>query len=317
MDNVEKVTDYNMNNRTNENRTGKKSSLKDKRKSFPSKQPTATSQSPPSGEAQNIQVVINGHTHESGQTRVQSVTAKKKTLLMDDSMLNKINTKGLKDNIHKHAVSGATLPTLIKDIDLYDLFNFETIIGYVGGNDSAKKVELGLFEQQYEQLITTVKSRNPSIRLVLCKLAPRGDTDVTFVNRIIERLSVCYNCDLVDQYRAFFDGPGKIIMRYFGRSDQIHPYVTGTRRIRGQINVKVKIVSDFAKCTFPRSRNDDRNSFNGRNGRRDLQPQPFAMSLRCLNCFDPSHETYQCRHHKPVICWFCGLSGHKSDFCKN
>ena len=66
-----------LNNRTNENTTGKKPSLKDKRKSPPSKQPTASSQSPPSGEAQNIQVVINGHTHESGQTRVQSVTAKK------------------------------------------------------------------------------------------------------------------------------------------------------------------------------------------------------------------------------------------------
>ena len=236
---------------------------------------------------------------------------------LNPGLLNKINTKGLKDNIHKYAVSGATLPTLIKDIDLYDLLNFETIIVYVGGNDSARKVDLGLFEQQYEQLITSVKSRNPSIRLVLCKLAPRGDTDVTFVKRIIERLSVCYNCDLVDQYRAFFDGQGKLIMRYFGPSDQIHPFDTGTRRILGQINDKVKIVSDFAKCTFPRSRNDDRNNFNGRNGRRDLQPQPFAVSLRCLNCFDPSHETYQCRHHKPVICWFCGLSGLKSDFCMN
>ena len=36
VDNVEKVTDYNMNNRTNETTTGKKSSLKDKRKSPPS-----------------------------------------------------------------------------------------------------------------------------------------------------------------------------------------------------------------------------------------------------------------------------------------
>ena len=34
VDNVEEVTDYNMNNRTNENTTGKKSSLKDKRKSL-------------------------------------------------------------------------------------------------------------------------------------------------------------------------------------------------------------------------------------------------------------------------------------------
>ena len=39
-------------------------------------------------------------------------------------------------------------------------------------------------------------------------------------------------------------------MRYFGPSDQIHLSVTGTRHILGQINDKVKIVSDFAKSVL-------------------------------------------------------------------
>ncbi|MEW8545039.1 MAG: SGNH/GDSL hydrolase family protein [Candidatus Thiodiazotropha sp.] len=310
----------NTNNRTNEIKTKQKSSLKDNRKSLSAKQPTDTSASPPSEVGRNIQVVINGHSHEPGKTRAQSVTAKRKILLMGDSILNKISTKGLKDNIHKHAIPGATLPTLIKDIDLYDLMNFESIIVYIGGNDSAGNVDLGLFEHKYEQLITTVKSRNPSIRLVLCNLAPRGDTDVTFVNKIIERLSFRYNCDLVDEYRAFFDGKGKLIMRYFGPSDQIHPSVIGTRRILGQINDKLNIVSDFAKCTFPRSRNDNRNSFterNGQYGNRSVNQSFSENNGRCLNCYDPSHETYRCRHKRPVVCWLCGLTGHKQQFCWN
>ena len=39
-------------------------------------------------------------------------------------------------------------------------------------------------------------------------------------------------------------------MRFFGPSDQIHLSVTGTRHILGQINDKVKIVSDFAKSVL-------------------------------------------------------------------
>ena len=39
-------------------------------------------------------------------------------------------------------------------------------------------------------------------------------------------------------------------MGYFGPSDQIHPSVTGTRHILGQINDKEKIVSDLAKSVL-------------------------------------------------------------------
>ena len=55
---------------------------------------------------------------------------------------------------------------------------------------------------------------------------------------------------------------------------------------------------------LPNVRNDVRNSFNGRNGRRDLQPQPFAVSLRCLSCeliFHPNLEYLRTAAETPVL----------------
>lgn len=261
---------------------------------------------------QKIEVVINRSPHD-GRQQTQRPTSKRNILLMGDSILNKVNTKGLTDTVHKHSVSGATLQTLIRDIELYDIMNFETVIIYIGGNDLSGNSGADLIEESYEQLIAMIQSRNSQARIVLCKLAPRGDADVTVVNRIIERLSVRLSVDFVDNYQAFFDRQGKLIMRYFGQGDQIHPSVTGVRRILGTINKKVEIVNDFAKSTFHRPGNNYRMN----NGQSGFRQQPFSVNNRCLKCYDSSHETYQCRHKSPVICWFCGLSGHKSEFCWN
>ena len=40
--------------------------------------------------------------------------------------------KGIKNNVHKHSVSGALLPTIINDIELFDLKIFDTIVVYIG-----------------------------------------------------------------------------------------------------------------------------------------------------------------------------------------
>lgn len=114
-----------------------------------------------------------------------------------------------KDNVHKHTISCDTIQTVMEDTELYDITNLKAVIIYIGGNDSAGKGNLGQFENDYGQFISTIKSRKPGIQLVLCKLASSGDTDITVVNHIIERLSVCH---LVDQYRAFFDRQGKFLM---------------------------------------------------------------------------------------------------------
>lgn len=67
---------------------------------------------------------------------------------MGDSILNKVNTKGLIDTVHKHSVSGATVQTLIRDIELYDVTNFKTFFIYIGGNDLSGNSDAGLIEKK-------------------------------------------------------------------------------------------------------------------------------------------------------------------------
>ena len=83
-----------------------------------------------------------------------------KVLIMSDSIMHGVNMKGLKNNVHKHSVSGATIQTLITDIDMYDLTQFDTIALYIGGNDLSRKRDPELIEEEYDQLIALIKSRN-------------------------------------------------------------------------------------------------------------------------------------------------------------
>ena len=88
-----------------------------------------------------------------------------KTLLIGDSKLNPINTKGLVRGTHKHARSGATVSDMVNDIALYDLMAFQNIIMYVGGNDSSGKTDEVLFEETYDQIISLIKTSNPGLHL--------------------------------------------------------------------------------------------------------------------------------------------------------
>ena len=103
-----------------------------------------------------------------------------KTLLIGDSILHPINTKGLIRGLHKHSRGGATVSDIIHDIALYA--QFQTIIISIGGNDSANGIDEELFEEKYDQLISIVKTGNAQCSLYICKIAN--------LNSCIERLSV-------------------------------------------------------------------------------------------------------------------------------
>ena len=65
-------------------------------------------------------------------TRTET-TSRGKLLLIGDSILNGVNTKGLVKGIQKHSKGGATVNDLIEEISVYDVQNFETSIIYIGG----------------------------------------------------------------------------------------------------------------------------------------------------------------------------------------
>ena len=121
-----------------------------------------------------------------------------------------MNRKGLASYVHKYSVSGATIKSLTRDIELYDLKNFSSLILYIGGNDLTGNTDATTIEEDYDYLLTLIRSGNPSIQIILSTLAPRGDVDVSFVNSIIERLAIHHGLEVVDSHRAFYDRHGKL-----------------------------------------------------------------------------------------------------------
>ena len=219
--------------------------------------------------------------------------------------------KYLASYVHKYSVSGATIKSLTRDIELYDLKNFSSLILYIGGNDLTGNTDATTIEEDYDYLLQLIKSGNPSIQIILSTLAPRGDVDVSFVNSIIERLAIHHGLEVVDSHRAFYDRHGELIMRFYNQTDSIHPSDSGIKRILGTINGSIEIVHDFRDCVFLSTQ---------RNQRRDgYEREQFVSvsALRCLNCAETNHKTHECRHKKPIKCWYCGLHSHKAARCWN
>ena len=168
-----------------------------------------------------------------------------KTLLIGDSVLHGINTKGLIKGVQKHSRGGATVNEIIEEIGVYDIKSFNKIIIYVGGNDCAKYVDQQKFEEKYDQLISLIKASNGECDVYLCKIAPRGDTDVTIFNNSIERLATYWehqNVSCIEETHTYFYGKNNIpASRYFG-SDGIHLSMSGLKRFLNALDITVKLV---------------------------------------------------------------------------
>ena len=99
-----------------------------------------------------------------------------KILLIGDSIINGINKQGLKDNVYKHGIPGAT--------EMYDLNQFSHAVIYVGGNDAASGTDIKQFEDLYIQLLTHIQHKS-ECKIILVNSCPRKDADTSAVNAVI------------------------------------------------------------------------------------------------------------------------------------
>ncbi|MCG7869795.1 MAG: hypothetical protein JAY74_25920, partial [Candidatus Thiodiazotropha taylori] len=179
----------------------------------------------------------------------------RKILLIGDSIFHAINAKGLINGIQKHSRGGATVSELIQDISVYDFKAFNKVIIYVGGNDCARNIEQTDFEDKYDELLSLIKASNNECGIFLCKIAPRGDIDVTPFNNSIERIALYWekqNVRCIHESHDYFYGKNSMpAYRYYG-SDGIHMSSSGTKRLLNAIDDSVKIVTNYALCTFNR-----------------------------------------------------------------
>ena len=245
--------------------------------------------------------------------KIQSVT--KNVLLTGSSIISRINPKGLRPNIHKHAIPGATIKSLMTDLQLFNMNNFESVFVYIGGNDAANGTDIELIEEMYDQLIVQLQSSNPNLRIYISKVAPRGDTDVSSLNTLIERLSAHHGLEIVDIFTAFHDKNGFVCTRYFNTNDAIHPSPSGVKRILGTLNRKVSIVQNFDMVVYGNQGGPNRRRVQNRPNVNDLTLRTTTPSMKCMKCGELNHPTQQCRHRSPVTCWGCGFSGHKQQHC--
>ena len=174
-----------------------------------------------------------------------------KTLMIGDSLLSGVNKKGLRNNVHCQPFPGATVDTIINKIDLFDLSKFGSIVIYVGGNDSPKIRDTEQFETQYRELITLIREKNSACKIYLCGSCPRGDAEVSIINKVINKLAEEYRLRYVDTYTPFYDKNEDLRTKFYGKRDWIHLSNSGMKRLLGTIHNVTAIVENFDTCVFP------------------------------------------------------------------
>ena len=235
-----------------------------------------------------------------------------KILLIGDSILNPINTKGLKRGTHKHARSGATISDIINDIGLYYLKAFRNIIISVGGNDSSRKTEEELFEEKYDQLISLIKTSSPQTTVYICKIAPRRDTDVSSLNTRIERLGLHWqqhDVICISKTTDYLCGKNRVPTERYFSSDGIHLSRSGVKRLLDSINSTINIVDKYELCVFS-TPESQRNTVNYKN--RSNQGQRHSQRNG-----RQSGPRYGERRHANKRCHACQMMGHISSECWN
>ena len=243
---------------------------------------------------------------------------KGKILLIGDSILNGINTKGLVKGIQKHAKGGATVQDIIEEISVYDMKNFESCVIYVGGNDCAKGKDVDRFIDEYEQLVSIIKAYNPTCKIYLCEIAPRGDVDVSSFNKSIQGLSKQWERQnvycLSNTSGYFFDKYHIPAGRYFNK-DGIHLSSSGVKRFVDAISTSVKIVVDFDQCVFFNTKKQHQN-MNAHAGHRRNNQGHQQKPFQSYKSGNGNGRVSRYRNSRKQ-CYGCHMVGHIVAECWN
>ena len=177
-----------------------------------------------------------------------------RTLLVGDSLMKGVNSKGLKTGVTVCAKAGATIKDIWNEVSVYNLNLYDNIVICVGGNDASKRTDTNQFEEKYDELLSFISSSNRDCRIHVCKVLPRGDVDVSGINASITRVSEhwkMHNVKCIDEtYDFLFDKNGLPASRYYD-ADGVHLVHSGIRRLLDAINRHhLDIVEDFQACAI-------------------------------------------------------------------
>ena len=161
---------------------------------------------------QPVPVRITNRADPGSNQRPPPPKENNRTLLVGDSLLKGVNSKGLKNGVTVCAKGGATIKDIWSEISVYNLNTFHSIVVCVGGNDASKRTDTSQYEDKYDELLSFIRSANRDCIINICKVAPRGDVDVSCINASIKRVAEHWKLHKVkcieETYDLLFDKTG-------------------------------------------------------------------------------------------------------------
>ena len=102
-----------------------------------------------------------------------------------------------------------------------------------------------------------MKTRNPQCSLYICKIAPRGDTDITKLNRCIEWLYLHwqkYNVVWISKTYSYFLDKNRLPIEKIFSSDGIHLTHSEVKHLLDAMGACIKIKVDHNLCVYTTDR---------------------------------------------------------------
>ena len=165
-----------------------------------------------------------------------------------------------------------------------------------------------MFEDNYDQLISLIRSSNKDCTIYVSKIVPRGEIDVSAFNHAVIRIVdhwAAHRVKCIDGSYDMFIGRNRMPSNRYFNEDGIHLTYSGTKRQLHAWNKHVEIVDEFRLCTFQSTfqkiyrpggntpKNHKRQFMNG-NTQQGYNGQRRSNTRRCFKCSMPGHILTKC-----------------------
>jgi len=163
------------------------------------------------------------------------------TLLIGDSILKGIKTRGLRQDVKVITLPGKKARDACIRLQSWDLSECQNVVLYVGGNDVAAGNLVTSVEQEFRNTLDFLD--NGQRKVFICLICPRPDINVNLLNNMIRRLCRETYAELIDLNEPYMRPDGRPLFDLF-HADGIHPNTTGSSLLVKKINQAVTIIRE-------------------------------------------------------------------------
>ncbi|ESO87375.1 hypothetical protein LOTGIDRAFT_166523 [Lottia gigantea] len=159
------------------------------------------------------------------------------TLIIGSSILQQIIPSAL-FNVCVKTLRGAVLPVIFRHLSKLHIPDNKSIIIQAGGNDVNQKRKMADIEKDISNTIDYIKGASPKTKIFLSEVLPRGDTDVSEINKMYRTLAQKSNISLITVHSNFYKKANLLW------KDRIHLTDEGTQKLLETYDKFVSIFKD-------------------------------------------------------------------------